>query len=209
MNPDLVGPDFIWTIEILSESKARLKDSKGIYIAPKNGDNNLLIQGKFDWDLVANDDGTISFSAPNSDPHVTLAANMTANQTYTGHFRAYKNSTIELSSKTYPTRFTLYQVSNSIDLTEAPPVCIYEAYGGGGNSGATWRNDYVILKSTSDQTISLDAWHLFYYSEKGEFTVITKTALSGTIAAKGYYLIQQAKGSGGNKNRTNLGVPGT
>ena len=85
----------------------------------------------------------------------------------------------------------------------------YEAYGGGGNSGATWRNDYVILKSTSDQTISLDGWHLFYYSEKGEFTVITKTALSGTIAAKGYYLIQQAKGSGGNKNRTNLGVPGT
>jgi predicted extracellular nuclease len=74
-------------------------------------------------------------------------------------------------------------------------VVISQVYGGGGNSGATLRNDFIELHNNGSTAISLDGWSVQYASASG--TSWQRTNLTGTIAAGGYYLVQQAQGSGG------------
>ena len=80
----------------------------------------------------------------------------------------------------------------------APPVVmdvvISQVYGGGGNSGAPWRNDFVELFNAGTSSVSLTNWSVQYSSATGTggWSV---TPLSGTIAPGGYYLIQQAAGA--------------
>lgn len=75
-------------------------------------------------------------------------------------------------------------------------VVINEVYGGGGNSGATYTHDFIELYNPTDGTIVLDGWTLEYYSATGASAANT-TTLSGSIAPGSFYLVQQAKGSGG------------
>ena len=72
-------------------------------------------------------------------------------------------------------------------------VIISEVYAGGGNSGAPYKNDYVVLYNPSNAYISLTNWSVQYATSTGSsWTVI---GLSNGIASHGYYLIQL--GSGG------------
>ncbi|MBU6182732.1 MAG: lamin tail domain-containing protein [Verrucomicrobia bacterium] len=75
-------------------------------------------------------------------------------------------------------------------------VVISQAYGGGGNSGAPYRNDFVELFNPGNSSISLDGWTIQWASATGTFGGTNSTAtLSGSIASKGYYLIQLAAGA--------------
>jgi uncharacterized protein YdeI (BOF family) len=75
-------------------------------------------------------------------------------------------------------------------------VVISEVYGGGGNSGANYKNDFIELYNPTAQDVDLTGWSVQYASAAGVFGS-NKTTLSGTIKAHGYYLVQGAKGSGG------------
>lgn len=83
-----------------------------------------------------------------------------------------------------------------------PEVVISQVYGGGGNSGAVFRNDFIELYNRGDAPVSLAGWSVQYASSAG--TSWQVTALSGSIPAGGYYLVQQAAGTGGT---TNLPTP--
>ena len=72
---------------------------------------------------------------------------------------------------------------------------ISQAYGGGGNSGSTYTHDFIELYNSGSTPIDLNGWSVQYASSKG--TSWSKTELSGTIPANGYFLIQEAKGLGG------------
>ena len=74
-------------------------------------------------------------------------------------------------------------------------VVINEVYGGGGNSGATYKNDFIELYNPTDGDLSLDGWSVQYASATG--STYQKTDLTGAIKAGGYYLIQEKAGSGG------------
>ncbi|MEL5991456.1 ExeM/NucH family extracellular endonuclease [Microbacterium phosphatis] len=74
-------------------------------------------------------------------------------------------------------------------------VVINEVYGGGGNNGATYTHDFVELYNPTDAAVTLDGMGLEYRSATGGSGGVT--ALAGTIPAKGYFLVQQAKGAGG------------
>lgn len=74
-------------------------------------------------------------------------------------------------------------------------VVINEVYGGGGNSGATYKNDFIELYNNGNTPVNLTGWSVQYASAAG--TSWQKTSLSGYIAAHGYYLIQEALGAGG------------
>lgn len=75
------------------------------------------------------------------------------------------------------------------DGPDSGHVVISEAYLVGGSSGQPYRNKFVELYNPTDQPVSVDGWSVQYKSATGaSFSGIT--ALSGTIAAGGYYLVQ-------------------
>jgi hypothetical protein len=88
-------------------------------------------------------------------------------------------------------------------LGTAPParatplsgVVISQIYGGGGNMGAPFKNDYIEVFNTSASDVSLAGWSLQYSSATGSFGQLT--GLSGTISGGGYFLIKEATGAGG------------
>ena len=81
--------------------------------------------------------------------------------------------------------------------TEAasPDVVISQVYGGGGNSGATLTNDFIELHNRSESAVDVSTWSVQYASSGGTSWQVTN--LVGSIAAGGYYLVQEAQGAGG------------
>lgn len=69
-------------------------------------------------------------------------------------------------------------------------VVVSQIYGGGGNAGATYRNDYVELFNAGSAGVDLSGWTVQYATAAG--TSWQATPLSGTIAAGRYYLVQLA-----------------
>jgi len=76
-----------------------------------------------------------------------------------------------------------------------PALVISQVYGGGGNSGATLRNDFIELFNPGGASVTLTGWSVQYTSSAG--TTWQVTALSGSIPAGGYYLVQEGQGAGG------------
>ncbi len=86
--------------------------------------------------------------------------------------------------------------TNAATLTVTPPlVVISQIYGGGGNSGATLKSDFIELFNRGTTTASLDGWSVQYASTTG--STWFRTNLSGTIAPNHYYLIKEYTGPGG------------
>ena len=79
--------------------------------------------------------------------------------------------------------------------TTQAQVVISQVYGGGGNSGATHKNDFIELRNNGATAVSVNGWSVQYTSASGT-TWSGNTGLSGSIAAGGYYLVQQAPGAG-------------
>ena len=80
----------------------------------------------------------------------------------------------------------------------SPDVVISQLYGGGGNAGATLRNDFIELFNRGQAPVSLAGWSVQYASATG--TSWQVTALSGTLQPGKYYLVQEAAGSGGTQD---------
>ncbi|MBE1582367.1 ExeM/NucH family extracellular endonuclease [Nonomuraea angiospora] len=94
-------------------------------------------------------------------------------------------------------------VAGSIAALSAPSsaaapgtVVISQVYGGGGNSGAPFTNDYVELFNRSGAPVSLDGWSVQYTSAAGTGNFASnKAGLSGSIAPGQYHLVQLAAGT--------------
>jgi 5'-nucleotidase len=74
-------------------------------------------------------------------------------------------------------------------------IVINEVYGGGGNAGATYKNDFIELKNIGTAPLSVTGWSVQYASSSG--TTWQVTGLNGTIPAGGRYLVAEAAGTGG------------
>jgi endonuclease I len=81
-------------------------------------------------------------------------------------------------------------------------LIVYEIYGGGGNTGSTYTNDYIVLYNPTSSLVSVAGWTVQYASAIG--TSWSPTLLSGSIQPEGFYLVQEAVGTGGT---TNLPTP--
>jgi gliding motility-associated-like protein len=91
------------------------------------------------------------------------------------------------------------QNSSVIEPTGANHVVISEVYGGGGNSGATYKNDFIELYNPTNAAVDLTGWSVQYASATGNLNWAA-TVLSGSIAPKSFYLIQEAAGANGTLN---------
>lgn len=79
--------------------------------------------------------------------------------------------------------------------TASAQVVISQVYGGGGNSGATYKQKYIELYNQGDTVVDLDGTSLQYAAAAG--TNWSGSAnLSGSIPANSYFLVQV--GAGGN-----------
>lgn len=94
------------------------------------------------------------------------------------------------------------ELSFSVDFR---PV-ISEFYGGGGNSGAYYKDDFIELYNPTENDISLAGWSVQYASAESSDWQVTE--ISGSISAYGFYLIKQSQGSGGEQALTDFDIEG-
>ena len=79
----------------------------------------------------------------------------------------------------------------------ASDIVISQVYGGGGNSGATLKNDFIELFNRGNTPVSLAGWSVQYASATGS-TWNNKTDLPAVTLQPGqFFLIQEAAGTGG------------
>lgn len=74
----------------------------------------------------------------------------------------------------------------------AANLVISQIYGGGGNSGATYRNDYVELFNPGSLPVNVGGWSVQYASSSGSTWQVGN--LNGAVAGGAYYLVQLASG---------------
>jgi hypothetical protein len=77
----------------------------------------------------------------------------------------------------------------------SPDMVISQIYGGGGNTGTTWKNDFIEVMNTGVAAVDLTGWTVQYAAAAG--TTWASTALSGSLLPGQYFLVQEAAGGGG------------
>jgi len=82
--------------------------------------------------------------------------------------------------------------------TAAPSsgIVVNEVYGGGGNAGSTYTNDFIELRNRGTTAVSVDGWSVQYHAATGTGSW-QATQLSGTIPAGGIYLVAEGQGTSG------------
>lgn len=142
--------------------------------------------------------GTITIPAGSNSG--TIVINTTDDLIYEG------TETVVTTLNSASAGYAISGATATINLTDnepIPAVVINEVYGGGGNSGAAYKNDFIELYNPTGSAVSLIGWSVQYNSGTGTGSWQV-TNLSGSIPANGYYLIQQAAGTGGT---TDLPLP--
>ena len=81
-------------------------------------------------------------------------------------------------------------------------LVITEAYLNGGSAGATYINKYVEIYNPTSSPIDLTGKSVQYRSPTGTGNASTAVALSGTVGAKDYYVVQ-----GGSNGAVGAPVP--
>ena len=94
-------------------------------------------------------------------------------------------------------------------------VVISQVYGGGGNSGSTYKNDFVELYNRGSAPVNLSGWMIQFAGATAAFTAtspfdgsLLTTNLSGTIQPGHYFLVKETAGAGGTTNLPAADVTG-
>jgi hypothetical protein len=87
-------------------------------------------------------------------------------------------------------------------------VVISQVYGGGGNAGATWTNDFIELFNRGTSSVSLGGMSVQYASAAGTTWQVTPLT-NVTLQPGQYYLIQEAVGAGGTQTLPTADATGT
>jgi len=116
-----------------------------------------------------------------------------------------------LQKKTFRALFFLFLltclVSGLVGVVRAPvnaapllapstTIVISQVYGGGGNSGAPYTNDFIELFNLGSSPVPLSGWSVQYGGATGTTWAVTPLT-NVSIAPGRYYLIEEAAGAGG------------
>jgi uncharacterized protein len=75
-------------------------------------------------------------------------------------------------------------------------IVISQVFGGGGNSGAVIKNDFIELFNAGAVPVNLNGWSVQYASSTGSSWQVTNLT-NVTLQPGQYYLVKQAQGAGG------------
>jgi uncharacterized protein (TIGR03437 family) len=75
----------------------------------------------------------------------------------------------------------------------SPTIVISQVFGGGGNSGAPFRNDFIEIFNRGNASVSLNGWSVQYASATASTWSVTSLT-SVTLLPGQYYLIQESSG---------------
>jgi len=75
-------------------------------------------------------------------------------------------------------------------------LVVNEVYGGGGNSGATYTNDFIEIANRGSSPVDVSGWSVQYHAATGT-GAWQVTQLTGSIAPGELYLVAEAAGAGG------------
>ncbi len=89
----------------------------------------------------------------------------------------------------------------------SPDVVVSEVYGGGGNSGAELKQDFVELYNAGAAEVDVTGWSVQYASASGTSWQVTE--LAGVIPAGRAFLVGQSFGSGGTVDLPTPDITGT
>ena len=140
-----------------------------------------------------------SWSGPNA--FTSSSQNPTVSATATAAMAGTYNVTVTVSGCTSAAGTTTATVNSALVVgsvsaivtpTYGSNLVISQVYGGGGNAGATYTNDFVELYNPTAASISLTGWKVQYASAAGTFA--DAGTLTGSIGAGKYYLVQLASG---------------
>jgi predicted extracellular nuclease len=79
----------------------------------------------------------------------------------------------------------------------AQAVVISQVYGGGGNSGATLKNDFIEIFNNGSAAVDIGGWSVQYASAGGASWQLTPIPLGTALQPGRYLLVRQAEGNGG------------
>ncbi len=83
----------------------------------------------------------------------------------------------------------------SAGVSAGATVVINEVYGGGGNAGASYRNDFIELFNSGTSVVDLSGYSVQYASATG--TTWALTGLTGSVEPNASYLVKEAGGTTG------------
>jgi uncharacterized protein len=78
-----------------------------------------------------------------------------------------------------------------------PHLAISQVYGGGGNSGATLKNDFIEVFNRGTVAVNLSGWSVQYAAAGGTGAWAQTPLTNVTLQPGQYYLVQEAQGAGG------------
>lgn len=189
-----------------SEASARPTLPAPTGVTATAGSSSLVIS----WTAVTNATGySVKRGTTTGGPYTNVATNTTANSftdtTVTnGTTYFYVVTALSAASESSPSA----EVSATPVAAATPGVIVIsQVYGGGGNSGATYKNDYIELFNRGGSPVTIDGWSVQYGSATG--TTWSATTLTGTINPGRYFLIQEAAGTAGTVNLPTPDATGT
>ena len=95
-------------------------------------------------------------------------------------------------------------------LASSTGVVISQVYGGGGNAGSIYKNDFIELHNRGNVAVNVGGWAVQYVSGTGTGAWTTTAIPAGIIMQPGrYLLVQEAAGAGGTTNLPTPEVIGT
>ncbi len=98
--------------------------------------------------------------------------------------------------------------SLALAMPAGAAVVISQVYGGGGNTGATLRHDFVELFNNGTSAVAIGGWSVQYASATGTSWQLTPIPAGTTLQPGRYLLVRQAMGAGGTVDVTG-DVPGS
>ncbi|MEI8086415.1 MAG: C10 family peptidase [Paludibacter sp.] len=90
-----------------------------------------------------------------------------------------------------------YLFDLNIKRTSTADVIISQVYGGGGNTGATYKSDFIELFNTTNSDINISGWNLYYLGATSSITTFKYEFPTNSIIKSGkYFALKGADGTG-------------